>query len=660
MYRDGTLVDTVTVTDTAATAYTYTDIPGAITSYSYQILARNGDLESRSSELPVTVPPPLPFSTVVQVGTGTRTVAELAGTGTGIGANFVTPEPIYASDSSGLESDWRYYPWDNESQYEGFIYRRGGTSAWYIESSTGGPGYVDLSNEYPLFARDEDAFPTDKTPNVLAFAIYDNNFFALEGEYAANLGWYLSDPLTATVGLATPVSSLPTSGSAIWRGKALGIFIVGEPENRDNQFSRVIRDADSLRGGDGARYFVEGDITVNVDFFADDIDGQTILRAYAESEENGLGYFSHLAGRNDGIATRDEDVVGTLNMRFEGDLDRTDARDHYSGYVKEIVTPPDSLFDTLVDAYYDNNLMYSYFQGSLYGPNFEETAGDLQMSTCSVTPVYDVDGNFTSCTGDLHYLGVGFVTQETAGLPLSTTPVPEQGDTTTEALSKLDMDEDDRVFLGIQCFNEACGNDAAFVDVYENFSAGRLEQLGVYLYDYASFGEWERWVVDADGTEFKQVGYLALGDNQVSTLPTTGTADYVLRAGRIANLTQPDDDFFYGSGSLTANFGTSQITGNMVLTPRAGRGDDNTGGITMAFDNGIIASDTTFSGGITVSGTSGALANINTGANGQFAGAFYDDPGTYDASVAPAEVAGAFDSVMDSDGNEWGGGFIGN
>ena len=198
------------------------------------------------------------------------------------------------------------------------------------------------------------------------------------------------------------------------------------------------------------------------------------------------------------------------------------------------------------------------------------------------------------------------------------------------------------------------------MDVYENFRDGGLEELEVYLHEYASFGEWERWVVDADGTEFKQEGFLSLGDNQVSTLPTTGTADYVLRVGRIANLTQPDDDFFYGSGSLSADFGTSQITGSMVLSPIDGRGADDTGGITMAFDNGIIASDATFSGGITVSGTSGALANINTGANGQFAGAFYDDPGTYDASAAPAEVAGAFDSVMDSDGNEWGGGFSGN
>ena len=86
-----------------------------------------------------------------------------------------------------------------------------------------------------------------------------------------------------------------------------------------------------------------------------------------------------------------------------------------------------NVFTTLGNGYFSNNLMYNYFQGSLYGPNFEETAGDLQMSTCSVTPIYDDAGDFTSCTGDLHYLGVGFVTQETAGLPLSTTPVPEQG-----------------------------------------------------------------------------------------------------------------------------------------------------------------------------------------------------------------------------------------
>ena len=90
------------------------------------------------------------------------------------------------------------------------------------------------------------------------------------------------------------------------------------------------------------------------------------------------------------------------------------------------------------------------------------------------------------------------------------------------------------------------------------------------------------------------------------------------------------------------------------------RGTKGTGGITMEFNNGIIASDATFSGGITVSGTSGDFANIINGPNGQFAGAFYDDPGTYDASTAPpSEVAGTFDAVMDSEGNEWGGGFSG-
>ena len=667
LYRDGMLVATVTVTDTAATAYTYIDNPGDTASHSYQILARNGDLESRTSELTLT------GTTSVQVGTGTSTIDALTGD------TFVTPEPIYASDNSRLESHWRYYPQDNEDLFISFLYRRGGTAAWYRESSAGDAGaggfpYTDINQEYRLVARDEDAFPTDIASNALAFAGYDHwltgttelgnaDLFALEGEYAANLGWYHSDSLHTTVGLATPVSSLPTSGSAIWRGKAIGHFIVDDPADRNARFSRVILDARGFSGGDGERYFVEGDIAVNVDFFADDIDGQTILRAYAEpeEEEDERGYFSHLVGENDGIATRDEDVVGTLNLEFDGTLNRTDSgRDHYEGFVNEIDTPVVSVFTTLYDAYYANNLMYNYFQGSLYGPNFEETAGNLQMSTCSVTPIYDDAGDFMSCTGDLHYLGVGFVTQETAGLPLSTTPVPAQGDTTTEALTKLNMDEDDLEILGTHCFNDACGNDAAFLDLYENFRDGGLEQLEVYLYDYASFGEWERWVVDADGTEFKQVGFLTLGDNQVSTLPTTGTADYVIQAGRIANLTQPDDGFFYGSGSLSANFETNEITGSMALSPIDGRRADDTGGITLAFDNGIIASDATFSGGITVSGTSGALANINTGANGQFAGAFYDDLGTYDASAAPPiEVAGTFDSVMDSEGNEWGGGFSG-
>ena len=598
----------------------------------------------------------------VQVGSETHTIDELTGD------TFVTPQPIFASGTSKLGDSLRYYPWDNEFEYEGFIYRPGGTSLWYRESAAGGPRLRDYNWEYRLVARDEDAFPTDIASNVLAFAGYDYwetgstdlddaDLFALEGEYAAALGWYDNDSLNANVGLATPVSSLPSSGSAIWRGKAIGVFIVGEPADRADRFTRVLRDANFVRGGDtGTRYFVEGDIAVSVDFFLDDIDGQTILRAYAEPESR-RAYVNYLIDENDGIATRDEDVVGTLNLEFDGDLDRSDGEDHYNGYVNNLTPSDNGVFGRLVTVYYSDELMNNYLQGSLYGPNFEETAGDLRISACSETPIYDANGDFESCSGDLHHLGVGFVTQETAGLPLSTTPVPIQGDTKTEALSKLDMTESDKEFSGSTCFKNPCDTllDLLDLDIYENFMDGGLEQLDVYSHEYASFGAWERWVVDADGNEFKQVGFLAFPDNQVSVLPPTGTADYVLRAARISNLTNPDDGLFYFDGSLTADFGKDEITGNMVLSPFKGTGD-----ITMEFNNGIIASDTTFSGGITVSGTSGDLANIINGPNGQFTGAFYDDPGTYDASTAPpAEVAGTFDSVMDSEGNEWGGGFSG-
>ena len=100
---------------------------------------------------------------------------------------------------------------------------------------------------------------------------------------------------------------------------------------------------------------------------------------------------------------------------------------------------------------------------------------------------------------------------------------------------------------------------------------GGLEKLEVYLHEYASFGEWERWVVDADGTEFKQVGFLTFPDNQVSVLPNTGTADYVLRAGKISNLTNPGYGFFLRSTVPSQQIlETNEITGNMVLSPLDG------------------------------------------------------------------------------------------
>ena len=569
----------------------------------------------------------------VQVGSGTRTIDELTGDA------FVTPEPIFASGTSKLGDRLRYYPWDNESEYESFIYRSGGTALWYRESADGGPSYEDFNEEYRLVARDEDAFPTDIASNALAFAGYnyleegdtaldDADLFALEGEYAAALGWYTSDSLQATVGLATPVSSLPDTGSAVWRGKAIGAFIVGEPTERTNQFSRVLRDDNGVRGGDGMRYFVEGDITVSVDFSSDDVDGRTILRAY-EEPTNGRAYLNYLIDENDGIATRDEDVVGTLNLDFDGDLDRIDGEDHYAGYVNNLRPSDNGVFGRLVTSYNSNQLMHNYFQGSLYGPNFEETAGDLRISACSETPIYAANGDFESCGGDLHFLGVGFV--------LSTIPVPIRGDTLAEALDKL----------GLDATTEEDG-------AYEIVTTDDVDEVELETdsLSFASFGEWEQTV-----SGISVSGFLYFSDNQVSELPTSGMATYDDLTVKMVNFADDIEAEDETGGSLVANFGTNEITGMLSIDEAV---DGEASAITMIFTNGSIADDTTFSGDLTVSdGPTGAFANINTGSNGEFSGAFYDSS-AYDASTTPAEVAGTFDSVMDSEGKEWGGGFIGD
>ena len=414
----------------------------------------------------------------VQVGSGTRTIDELTGD------TFVTPEPIFASGTSKLGDSLRYYPWDNEFEYENFIYRSGGTSLWYRESADGGPGYTDTNEEYRLVARDEDAFPTDIASNALAFAGYDYweegatdldeaDLFALEGEYAAAIGWYNSDSLNATLGLATPASSLPFSGSAVWRGKAIGFFIVGEPIDRTNQFTRVGRDATFVRGGDGTRYFVEGDIFIRAYFSSDFVSGETILRAY-EEPDIGRGYLNHFIGAGDGTAPADTDVAGSLNMGFGGDILR---KGQYHGDVTYLYEQNSDVFSQLDGESGEGRLMRNQFDGGFYGPNFEETAGDIRVSACSETPTYSSEGNFERCDGDLHYLGVGFVAQDTQ-LPLSTTPVPTQGDTKTVALSKLDLTETDIV--------SNFGDRTRFTD-YDNLLGGML----IISYEYASLGAME-------------------------------------------------------------------------------------------------------------------------------------------------------------------------
>ena len=579
----------------------------------------------------------------VQVGSGTRTIDELTGD------TFVTPEPIFASGTSKLGDSLRYYPWDNDSQYGGFIYRPGGTSLYYRESAVG-EGYNDFNEEYRLVGRNEDAFPTDIASNALAFSGYDEweegdtdlddaDLFALEGEYAAAIGWYnSSDGLRGTVGLATPTTSLPTTGSAVWRGKALGGFVVGEPMDRTNQYTRVLQDANGVRGGDGTRYFVEGDIFIRADFSFDYVSGETILRAY-EEPDIGRGYLNHFIGAGDGTAPADTDVAGSLSMGFEGD--GISRHGQYHGDVTYLYEQDSGVFSQLDGESGEGRLMRNWFEGGFYGPNFEETAGDIRVSACSETPTYSSEGNFERCDGDLHYLGVGFVAQDTQ-LPLSTTPVPTQGDTKTAALSKLSLTETDIVSTGVGTFT---------ITDYDNL----LGDMLIISYEYASFGRWNRWVADASGNLLTQGSLLAFTDNQVSTLPTTGTATYDDLYVWIREST--NNSFGLGdistSSSLTADFGNNEITGMLSIDS----GDDD---ITMTLTDGSIASDATFSGDLTVSGTSGEFAKINTGQNGQFAGAFHDNPATYDASAAPDEVSGTFNQMMDSDGNEWTGVFIGD
>ena len=126
--------------------------------------------------------------------------------------------------------------------------------------------------------------------------------------------------------------------------------------------------------------------------------------------------------------------------------------------------------------------------------------------------------------------------------------------------------------------------------------------------------------------------------NRTADMPTTGTASYEGGAfmlespnDRAVSTRDPSYKYHRAAATLSADFGTSAVTGNVsLLATRSGRGGDyvpSSGGLNFnATINGNGLSATDLSG-------SGDLAGHSGGVNGAFYG------------PEAAEVAGVFDAI---------------
>lgn len=137
-------------------------------------------------------------------------------------------------------------------------------------------------------------------------------------------------------------------------------------------------------------------------------------------------------------------------------------------------------------------------------------------------------------------------------------------------------------------------------------------------------------------------GGAKLGVVLTSTMPTTGGATYT--GGAVGYVVQPvavnptNVAQFYGTSSLTANFGTGGITGSITGINAYSVGNNSSGQTLLGTINNIgltaTISGSSYAGTTTVTGGAGTAFNI-AGATGTVTGGFY--------GPAANETAGVFD-----------------
>ena len=203
--------------------------------------------------------------------------------------------------------------------------------------------------------------------------------------------------------------------------------------------------------------------------------------------------------------------------------------------------------------------------------------------------------------------------------------------------------------------------------------SGTIRLLAEKL-EFAHLGMW----INGDPAD-SQLEFAHLKENVVDIPPTAaagiGTANYYIEGEAVYK-----GNRFYPDGVLVANFNDGRILGG--LSSNGNQPDDDFGGATLA-DNSRVDpmdilslgfSDNTpatggfirdggFDGVLYVQEARGIFSGLLNQNEGTYIGRFNDDVSTYvggdSAAVYPKELSGIFGGVMDSEGNELRGGFLG-
>ena len=198
-------------------------------------------------------------------------------------------------------------------------------------------------------------------------------------------------------------------------------------------------------------------------------------------------------------------------------------------------------------------------------------------------------------------------------------------------------------------------------------------QVYVQLLEFAALGIWTNGQVPtvitsptAMASDFVNAfDYAFLGDNAVSTLPNSGSANYPIEG----DATYKGVNFF-PDGIISANFGTGNVgilisaDGSTALTRADDFGDanamvpDGSGGMRLATgtDSINIQFDATISGNefqgtpvFTSDGFFSDLAGFDSAAS-SFSGRFYDSATYNPAATLPRELVGVME-IIDAEGN---------
>lgn len=145
--------------------------------------------------------------------------------------------------------------------------------------------------------------------------------------------------------------------------------------------------------------------------------------------------------------------------------------------------------------------------------------------------------------------------------------------------------------------------------------------------EYTALGLWS--VVSSSPTSTTHVGAFITGyQTPASAMPTTGTATYSGTnnvAGFVATMpSNGSGGTLLGDASLTANFGTGAVTGNLTNM----RVTDIGGGSSVPWNNvsvnaSIVSGTSTFGGSTAATNAPPGKYSVPNGATGNIAGAFY-------------------------------------